>query len=119
MANVSGGKPALETVDRANSFLSATEAKLIAFSYSDERAQRHVGLAAVFGKDPSDGQPAVFVLKSPADMTDVKIASPLVRDGIRRILSGDLPTQAEDVPAHLVGKRPGAAKPVAKAKKSA
>jgi sodium transport system permease protein len=49
MATVSGGQPAPEVVAKPNAFLGAKEARVFAFSQSDDRSQRHVGIAITFG----------------------------------------------------------------------
>lgn len=109
MANVSGGRAANQVVDAPNKFLGAREVKVIAYSYSDDNAQRHVGIALNFGKDETDGKPLVAILLSPADMAEkLKLASPMVRDGIRSFLAGTAEVSAEDVPAHLMGGAPEA-----------
>lgn len=72
---------------RNNEVLSITDARVVMFKFTNGSGEVDVGMAFCFGKDQEDGGLGIYVIEPKLLQEILSIATPVVRDGVRKRLS--------------------------------
>jgi hypothetical protein len=93
--------------DKPNSVLKVAPVETRCVVFTNSEGRKSMCLVLIFGKDVDDGGPGVYVFADEQQMTDtLKIASKLVRDGVRRELSKAEGVKGENIPVSVLGEGP-------------
>lgn len=89
---------------KPNQVIGIAPAEILAVKFTNAEGRVGAALAIVFGKDTQDGGAGVYILAEQVQMTEqLTIAGPVVRDGVRKYLSGRKPVSAEGIPETALG----------------
>lgn len=89
---------------KPNTVIKVAEVRTVVVIYTNGEGRQSMCLAQVFGKDVDDGGPGVYILAEEHQMTEqLKIAGRLVKDGVRRYLSGETAVKGDNIPAAVLG----------------
>lgn len=93
--------------DKPNSVLKVAPVDTRVVVFTNSEGRKSMCLVFAFGKDVEDGGLGVYVFADEQQMTDqMKIASKLVRDGVRRELAKADGVKGENIPVSVLGEGP-------------
>lgn len=93
---------------KPNQVIRVAEIRTLAVVFTNSEGREAMCQVQVFGKDVDDGGPGVYVLAEEQQMTEaLKLASPTVKNGVRKWLASQKDVAGESIPAAVLGQVAG------------
>jgi hypothetical protein len=87
---------------RRSQVVGVAPAQIYSVAWLNAEGRRSLCLAIVFGKDTEDGGPGVFIMADEDQMNEqLKLATSVVKQGVRQWLASQNPDADTDVPSQL------------------